>query len=81
MDPRSALIARDRRQPGVFFTRRRTPQDGTVRRQEDLLRGVFGLERVAKQEAAKAEHHSAVIGEQPRDEGAGRSGVGAAGRG
>jgi hypothetical protein len=81
MDPRPALVARDRGEPGVFLARWGTTQDGAMRREEDLLSCVLGLDRIAKQQTTQAEHHSAVIGEQLRDEGAGRSLVGAAGRG
>lgn len=51
-----------------------------MRGQEDLLSCIFGLDGIAQQQTTKPEHHSAVIGEQLRDEGAGRSVVGTAGR-
>jgi hypothetical protein len=48
-------------------------------REEDLLRRVLGFDSVAEQQAAEAEHHPAVLGEEIADEGAGRRKVAAAG--
>ena len=50
-----------------------------MRREENLLCGVFGVCRIAKQEAAQAENHPPVFGKELPDKHAGRPGIGAAG--
>jgi hypothetical protein len=79
MDTRTAFVARDRRQPWMRVTRNHTGEDGAMHRQEHLLRCVLRFDRVAEQEAAKAENHPSVLGKEPGDEHAGRLGMGAAG--